>query len=70
MASNNTPQKNFEAIGALFGQLNYMEQELKRLRDNVDTPTQTAINDTLRALSPVRDELWKVDGALARGKGV
>ncbi len=62
--------KNFESIGALFVQLNNMEQDLKRLRDNCDTPTQKAINDALRTVSPVRDALWKVDASLAQGKGV
>lgn len=66
----NQPKKNYDMLADLFGQLNYMEQNLKRLRDKVNTPTQTAINATLKTLSPVRDELWKVDAALAQGKGV
>lgn len=61
---------NFERIGAVFTYLNSLEEGLKSLRDNVDTPTQQAINDALRAASPVRDALWQVDASLAQGKGV
>lgn len=62
--------KNFEMAGALFITLNKLEEDLKSLRDNVDTPTQKAINSALATVSPVRDALWKVDASLAQGKGV
>lgn len=61
---------NFKRLAALFDGLNNMENELKSLRDNVDTPTQQAVNDALRAASPVRDALWKIDSSLAQGGGV
>lgn len=61
---------NFKRLTALFDGLNNMEGELKSLRDSVSTETQKAINDALRAVSPVRDALWKVDASLAQGKGV
>jgi hypothetical protein len=61
---------NFKRLHAIFDGLNNMENELKSLRDNVSLETKQAINGALACISPVRDALWKVDGALAKGKGV
>lgn len=61
---------NFKRLHALFDGLNNMEDELKSLRDSVSLETKAPINAALACVSPIRDALWKVDGALARGKGV
>jgi len=61
---------NFQRLQKVFTDVNGAEDKLKSLRDNVDTETQKLINLALGQTSLVRDALWKIDNALARGKGV
>lgn len=61
---------NFDYLHEIFDLVNQAEGKLKILRDNVDTPTKSTINAALLSTSQLRDNLWRIDSALAAGKGV
>lgn len=60
---------HFGHLHTLMQQLNQVEDGLKALRDQVDTPTKPAINASIMAAQAMRDSLWRVDKALEREVG-
>ena len=61
---------NFDRLSDIMTRLNGIEDDLKGMRDNVSSDSQKLINETIRRLFPVRDELWRIDKSLEDGGGV
>ena len=55
---------HFNKLEELREKLNSVEDDLKRMRDQVDSPVRQLINQSLPKVGPLRDALWAIDRAL------
>lgn len=55
---------NFEKVQKLMQTAEKMENDLKRMRDTTDILTKQAINESLRTLIILNQNLWTLDKCL------